>query len=229
MSGALRRNGEEILDALDDAVIRLKRALKERSEQQSEHIRRTANDNRDFDASHTDSSPGSHPGDHHAPAGGGRGNGNKPGVHELEVDSYGNLRNRARSRDGMQHDHIPSKAALARAAERQARENGQPWRARDRSRLENEATAIEISDDLHYNSRTYGGRQNQQIPDGNGSHAPRVDVDAEDVDTAMWRDLAHFWENTRRHRNDLDEDDVLDAIQEVVNRNRDLFSRLDLI
>ena len=76
MSGALRRNGEEILDAIETATHRMRRALKGRSEQQSEHIRRTTNDNRDFDSTHTDADSGSHPGDHHAPAGGDRGNGN---------------------------------------------------------------------------------------------------------------------------------------------------------
>ncbi|MGO1265919.1 MAG: GH-E family nuclease, partial [Microbacterium gubbeenense] len=38
------------------------------------HIRRTTSDNRDFDGSHTDSDPGTRPGDHHGPTGnGGRG------------------------------------------------------------------------------------------------------------------------------------------------------------
>ena len=221
MSGALRRNAHEILEALDESVIKLKRALKDRSETQSEHIRRTTRDNREFDGSHTDSNPGGGGTAHHGPTGGGRGGGRRSGVNELEVGSYGDLQNRARPRD----DHIPSKAALLRALQQQRRR----MTPAQRRYFENEATAIEISDALHYRSRTYGGRQNQQIPDGNGSHGPRVDVDADDVDTAMWRDLAQFWENTRSYRNDLDEDDVLDAIQEVVNRNRDLFARLNLI
>lgn len=225
MSGALKRNGDEILEALDDAVIKLKRALKERSEHQSDHIRRTTRDNREFDGSHTDSDPGTRPGDHDGPTDGGRGGGRNSGVNELDVDSYGNLQHRSRTHDGMQHDHIPSKAALLRALARQRRR----MTPAQRRQFENEATAIEISDGLHHQSRTYGGRQNQQIPDGNGSHGSRIDVDADDIDTAMWRDLAQFWENTRTYRNDLDEGEVLDAIQEVVNRNRDLFARLKLI
>jgi len=224
LSGALRRNGDEILEALDDAVIKLKRALKDRSETQSEHIRRTTRDNREFDSSHTDSDAGGGGTTHHSPNSGGSGGGRRSGVNELEVGSYGELQYRARPGDGMQHDHVPSKAALLRALQQQRRR----MTPAQRRYFENEATAIEISDALHYRSRTYGGRQNQQIPDGNGSHGPRVDVDADDVDTAMWRDLAQFWENTRSYRNDLDEDDVLDAIQEVVNRNRDLFARLNL-
>ncbi|HJA04104.1 MAG TPA: hypothetical protein H9800_04515, partial [Candidatus Microbacterium stercoravium] len=73
MSGALRRNAHEILEALDESVIKLKRALKDRSETQSEHIRRTTRDNREFDGSHTDSNPGGGGTAHHGPTGGGRG------------------------------------------------------------------------------------------------------------------------------------------------------------
>ena len=55
MSGALRRNAHEILEPSTSPFIKLKRALKDRSETQSEHIRRTTRDNREFDGSHTDS------------------------------------------------------------------------------------------------------------------------------------------------------------------------------
>ena len=88
MSGALRRNGDEILDALDNAVIKMRRAFKERSETQSTHIRRTTSDNRDFDGSHTDSDPGTGPGDHHGPSNGGNsgGSGSDPRLDGLVND-----------------------------------------------------------------------------------------------------------------------------------------------
>lgn len=72
MSGALRRAGDDILEAIDDAVIKMRRAFKDRSETQSEHIRRTTRDNKDFDASHTDSNAGGSTAGHDAPGGGGR-------------------------------------------------------------------------------------------------------------------------------------------------------------
>jgi len=75
MSGALKRNADEILEALDDSVIKMRRAFKDRSETQSEHIRRTTRDNREFDSSHTDSDAGTRPGSHHGPTSGGGGDG----------------------------------------------------------------------------------------------------------------------------------------------------------
>lgn len=87
MSGALRRNAHEILEALDESVIKLKRALKDRSETQSEHIRRTTRDNREFDGSHTDSNPGGGGTAHHGPTGGGRGDGHGTPGHSSSGDT----------------------------------------------------------------------------------------------------------------------------------------------
>lgn len=88
MSGALKRSADDILDALDDSVIKMRRAFKDRSETQSEHIRRTTRDNREFDGSHTDSDPGTGPGDHHGPSNGGNsgGSGSDPRLDGLVND-----------------------------------------------------------------------------------------------------------------------------------------------
>ena len=107
----------------------------------------------------------------------------KPGpVKEFDTGRYRDLQSRETVGDGLQHDHIPSSAAVLRAREI---ELNRDLTKAERRALHNDAIAVEISDLLHSQSRTFKGRNTaQQISD-----------DAADLGEAMRRDLKTLREN----------------------------------
>ncbi|MEF9645016.1 contact-dependent inhibition effector tRNA nuclease [Escherichia coli] len=76
-------------------------------------------------------------------------------VKALDVGSYKELKDRSVVGDGLEHDHIPSFAAI-----RQAKENelGRKLTPAEEKKLYNNATAIEVPKDVHQASPTYGGK-----------------------------------------------------------------------
>ena len=76
-------------------------------------------------------------------------------VKPLDVGSYKELKARAVVGDGLEHDYIPSFAAI-----RQAKENelGRKLTPAEERTLFNNATAIEVPKDVHQAGPTYGGK-----------------------------------------------------------------------
>ncbi|WP_194421445.1 hypothetical protein [Microbacterium abyssi] len=132
----------------------------------------------------------------------------KPGpVKEFDTGSYKDLKARETVGDAMQHDHIPSSAALRRAREN---ELGRKLTPEERRELHNDATAVELSDLLHSQSRTFRGKNTQA----------QIDLDAGDLRVAMERDL-------RTLRQNLVNDGRLSSgeIDSLLNGIRDLNQR----
>ncbi|MGB8842092.1 MAG: hypothetical protein WCC64_13605, partial [Aliidongia sp.] len=96
-------------------------------------------------------------------------------VQELEVGSYQDLRSRAVVGDGLEHDHIPSFAALRTAAEA---ENGGPLTTQELNDLYDNATAVEVPRDVHIDGPTFGGKNT----------AGQIAADAADLPAAIARD-----------------------------------------
>ncbi|HHI2455613.1 VENN motif pre-toxin domain-containing protein [Escherichia coli] len=76
-------------------------------------------------------------------------------VKALDVGSYKELKDRSVVGDGLEHDHIPSFAAI-----RQAKENelGRKLTPAEEKNLYNNATAVEVPKDVHQAGPTYGGK-----------------------------------------------------------------------
>lgn len=159
MSGPLRRNAEEILEALEAAAHTFKRALRDRQRDQANAIRERnrAIQDKDNELSDRQEQLTSGP------------------VRELDVGTYRNLRSRAVRGDRMQHDHIPSTAAIIRAREL---ELGRRLSRRERREIRDNAVAVELRDALHHASRTYGGRNTRA----------QIELDARDLRAAAERD-----------------------------------------
>ncbi|MCH2001571.1 hemagglutinin repeat-containing protein, partial [Acinetobacter seifertii] len=104
-------------------------------------------------------------------------NSKKDPVKELEVGSYQELKSRAQVGDGLEHDHIPSFAALKKAKEN---ELGRKLTDNEAKALYNDATTIEISRETHKAGRTYGGKNTSEqiVKDAsNLCEAQRCDID----------------------------------------------------
>lgn len=111
-----------------------------------------------------------------------RGDGRTGDVEHLDVSDYRNLNRRARSGDEMQHDHIPSHAATVRRLEERLGRELEDWEVRA---VMNDGAAVELTDQLHALSRTYGGRNTPL----------RISADAADLNRAMEADLATLRQN----------------------------------
>lgn len=106
----------------------------------------------------------------------------KDPVKEYDVGSYKSLKRREVVKDGMQHDHIPSWAAIKRAKEIELR---RPLKKHEINELYNNATAVELTDAMHRAGRTWG-RKNS--PD-------QIAADAQDLGAAAKRDLEALVQN----------------------------------
>lgn len=129
----------------------------------------------------------------------------KPPVRPYEVDSYRNLNKRAASHDGLQHDHIPSKAALIKAEEKR---KGRRLTAAEKKRVANEGTTVAIPDDLHAKARTTGSRN---TPD-------QIAEDASDLASAAEKDLEHHAAELRRRG--MPEEEIQSILENVRAHNR---------
>ncbi len=100
----------------------------------------------------------------------------KPPLKKGEVDEYGNLQKK--TGDGTIHrDHQPSKAALQKRAEKL---KGSPLTKAEIKRINKEATAVNVPEDIHRAGPTYGGKNKELIePDSNDlAGATKRDSDA---------------------------------------------------
>ena len=126
----------------------------------------------------------------------------KPGpVKEFETGRFSDLRRRETTGDQMQHDHIPSSAAIRRAREN---ELGRRLDPDERRALHNDAAAVELSDLLHSLSRTFKGRNTQD----------QINLDAGDLRAAMERDLRTLRTNLTNDGR-LSPDEIANVLQEI--------------
>ena len=131
---------------------------------------------------------------------GGQSNINDP-VSELDVDSYKELKRREVVGDDLEHDHIPSSAAIIK---NQENELG-PLTAAERRLIHNEGTSVEVPKEVHADSRTYRGRNTQE----------QINEDAKDLAAAACRDCDVFRENAINHGMEIDSvDSAIDKIHE---------------
>lgn len=129
----------------------------------------------------------------------------KDPVRELEVGSYKELKSRAQVGDGLEHDHIPSFAALKKAKEN---ELGRDLTPSEIKKLYNDATVIEVSKDIHRAGRTHSGKNT----------SAQIEKDAQDLCEAQKCDLDVLRRNLENKG--FDRKSVDDAIQNVIDRNK---------
>lgn len=98
-------------------------------------------------------------------------------VKPLEVGEYKSLKAREKVGDNLEHDHIPSSAALKRAEENRL---GRKLTRKEADDLHNKGTAIELPKGVHSKGDTWRGRNTQD----------QIDADATDLSKAAERDYA---------------------------------------
>ncbi len=126
-------------------------------------------------------------------------------VQELEVGSYKSLKAREVVGDGLEHDHIPSYAALRTAKEA---ELGRPLTEAEAKTLYQNATAVEVPRDVHVAGPTYGGKNT----------ATQVQQDAVNLCGAVCRDTDALRQNLLVRG--YDPKIVDETIKKIVDRNR---------
>lgn len=132
--------------------------------------------------------------------------GKKDSVQALDVGSYNELKSKAVVGDGLEHDHIPSFAALKKAKEN---ELGRDLTPSEIKTLYNEATTIEVTKDVHKAGRTYAGKNTSE----------QIAKDAQNLCEAQKCDLDVLRRNLENKG--YDRKSVDDAIQNVIDRNKD--------
>lgn len=126
-------------------------------------------------------------------------------VKPLDVGSYKELKAREVVGDNLEHDHIPSFAALRKAKEN---ELGRPLTDAEAKNLYQNATAVEVPKDVHKAGPTYGGKNT----------AAQVEQDALDLCGAVCRDTDALRNNMIERG--YDPKQVDEAIKQIVERNR---------
>lgn len=127
-------------------------------------------------------------------------------VKPLDVGSYKELKDRSKVGDGLEHDHIPSFAALKKAKET---ELGRPLTKEESNKLFNNATAVEVPKDVHAAGPTYKGKNS----------ATQVQKDAADLCGAQCRDTEALRQNMVNRG--YDPKLVDDAIKKIIERNQE--------
>ncbi|WP_235430561.1 hypothetical protein [Xanthomonas sp. MUS 060] len=129
----------------------------------------------------------------------------KTSVKELEVDSYRELKSREVVGDGLEHDHIPSFAALRTAKEA---ELGRPLTDAETKVLYQNATAVEVTKEVHVAGPTYGGKNTIE----------QIQKDASDLCDAVCRNTDSLRYNliSRGYDSKL----VDETVQKIIERNR---------
>ena len=128
----------------------------------------------------------------------------KEPVGALEVGSLKELRSRATVGDGLEHDHVPSAAAILKAAELRL---GRTLTREEAKELYENATAIEMPRHIHVNGRTYGGKNTQD----------QISSDAKDLCGAQCLDLEQHRINFEK--DGYSQEEILRALQAVKDRN----------
>jgi filamentous hemagglutinin len=141
----------------------------------------------------------------------------KPPLKKGEVDEYGNLQKK--TGDGTIHrDHQPSKAALLKRAEKL---KGSPLTKGEIKRINKEATAVNVPEDIHRAGPTYGGKNKDLIePDSNDlAGATKRDSDAmvdnaKNMDTENVNVYEEAADNVTKKDNAEYDDWLLDRLDE---------------
>ena len=128
----------------------------------------------------------------------------KDPVQEYDVGSYKGLKKREVVGDGMQHDHIPSWAAIKRAKEIELRRKLDEDEIRD---LYNNATAVELTDAMHRAGRTWGRKNSPE----------QIAADAQDLGAAAKRDLEALVQNMIDAG--VPEVDIEHVVRNIMERN----------
>ncbi|MEU7524108.1 hypothetical protein AB0A74_00055 [Saccharothrix sp. NPDC042600] len=110
----------------------------------------------------------------------------KDPVKPLDVGTYADLKKRERVGDGLEHDHIPSSAALKKAREKQLNRKLTKEEARE---IHRQGVAIEVPKEVHARSETFRGRNTPE----------RIEIDASDLTAAAERDYAAARRNLIDH------------------------------
>ncbi|EBW6362408.1 hypothetical protein DPU24_16545 [Salmonella enterica subsp. enterica serovar Oranienburg] len=126
-------------------------------------------------------------------------------VKALDVGSYKDLKKGSVIGDGLEHDHIPSFAALRKTKEN---ELGRKLTPAEEKALYQNATAVEVPKDVHQSGPTYGGKNT----------AAQVQQDAIDLCGAVCRDTDALRRNMIERG--YDPKQVDDAIKQIIDRNR---------
>lgn len=98
-------------------------------------------------------------------------------VKPLDVGSYADLKKRAVVGDKLEHDHIPSSAALKKAEEKRL---GRKLTDAEKKAINDRGTTIEVPKDVHAKSDTYRGNNTPT----------QIDADASNLSAAADRDYA---------------------------------------
>ena len=114
-------------------------------------------------------------------------------VQELEVDGFKDLKKREVVGDNLEHDHIPSSAALIKSVENQL---GRRLTDAERRQVHNQGTAVEVSKDIHKDSRTFRGRNTSE----------QIKNDADDLATAACKDCDTLRANAQAQGRDLNDE-----------------------
>jgi filamentous hemagglutinin len=134
--------------------------------------------------------------------------GSTPGhVQPLDVHTYSDLKKREKVGDNLEHDHIPSSAALKKAKEKQLGRKLTPQEARD---IHQQGAAIEIPKEVHAKGDTFRGKN---TPD-------RIEADASDLSAAAKRDYATNRKNLIDHGYSPKEVDAALDKMRALNRKR---------
>ncbi|WP_231849142.1 hypothetical protein [Photorhabdus asymbiotica] len=128
-------------------------------------------------------------------------------VKVLDIGSYKELKDREVPGDELEHDHIPSFAALKKAKES---ELGRPLTDEEAKNLYQNATAIEVPKSVHAAGPTYKGRNTQK----------QIEQDAMDLNAAVNRDVGALRINMSKLSYDQKSVDVDKAVEEIIERNR---------
>jgi filamentous hemagglutinin len=119
----------------------------------------------------------------------------RTGVKDLEVGTYEQLSKKANTFDNLQHDHIPSFAAIRTARELELGENLTKSQAKA---LKDVTNTIAVTNEIHAAGRTFKGKNN----------ASQVAEDALNLRRAAGKDFRTHYKNL-----------VLDAITELHRKN----------
>jgi hypothetical protein len=130
----------------------------------------------------------------------------KTHVKPLDVGTYGDLKKLEKTGDNLEHDHIPSSAALKKAKEKQLGRKLTPKEARE---IHERGTAIEVPKEVHAKGDTFRGKNTSD----------RIDADASDLSAAARRDYTTTRKNLIDHGYSPEEVDA--ALTEMRKLNRE--------
>ena len=208
MAHPFKQVADDILEALLESGPRIGRSLRDRSDTQARKIRDDidAIRARDRELAAAQRTP-DRPREHDAPD---RVTPNADGpVQPLDVDTYANLRRRAEVGDELEHDHVPSAAALIRARELAL---GRRLKPHERTRIYDDAATIELPASVHRATRTYGGRNTPE----------QITADAADLSAAAHADYADRIALLLERGHSLEEIETAIGDLIAMNRERDI-------